>query len=77
MAGKNQKRSTNLSPKEISNQADSLTQKSLGLLVGNIFAKHGVNTQTPKLSAHDKQELLGLLKDLQASVDSLTNRNNQ
>ena len=58
-------------------QTDSITQRSLDLLVSNIFAKHGADTQKPKLNAHEKQELQSLLRDLQASVENLTKRNKE
>ncbi|NHM33799.1 hypothetical protein [Neobacillus terrae] len=58
-------------------QTDSITQRSLDLLVNNIFARHGADTQKPKLSAREKQELQSLLRDLQASVENLTKHNKE
>ena len=77
MAGRNfnQKRNTVQNTNQNTNQPEALTQKSLDMLVNNIFAKNGVKAQNPRLSARDKQELQGLLRDLQASVENLTKRN--
>lgn len=53
-------------------QQDSIAKTSMDLLVSELFKKHGVKMNKPKLSAREKRELQNLLKDLKNNVENLT-----
>lgn len=53
---------------------NSLTSRSVDLLLNDLFNKHGVKMNKPKLGMREKQELKNLLRDLQNNVQNLTKK---
>jgi hypothetical protein len=53
---------------------NSITRRSVDLLIDNLFHKHGVKGYQPKVGRRARQELLHLLYDLKSNVDNLSKK---
>ncbi|WP_017186101.1 hypothetical protein [Alkalibacillus haloalkaliphilus] len=54
-----------------------VSNKVIELLVDTTFKKHGVNPQEAQVDDETRSQLKELVEDLQKSVESLKNQNNE